>query len=244
MKSQTKGADRPRDHSIGLAASATKASCVRLTPETAMDRIEARTSAATKLQAAFRTFAVLRENARRLEAAVAIQRCYRRSSAAARAKRALENARRQRRIRKHEVEVKYLKNLPSDLFENYKTVKRAHAAGSHPESVAMEEGRAAPRTGRAPGAGIVVRRGSLHLGGRDRGLREGGQDADELHRVLGPFAPGAESGPAERDKGQGRDLRGLGVRHHGVLEGRRGGGQEGSERVPRGIGSLFRTSHG
>ena len=128
MKSQTKGADRPRDHSIGLAASATKASCVRLTPETAMDRIEARTSAATKLQAAFRTFAVLRENARRLEAAVAIQRCYRRSSAAARAKRALENARRQRRIRKHEVEVKYLKNLPSDLFENYKTVKRAHAA--------------------------------------------------------------------------------------------------------------------
>lgn len=93
-----------------------------------MDRIEARTSAATKLQAAFRTFAVLRENARRLEAAVAIQRCYRRSSAAARAKRALENARRQRRIRKHEVEVKYLKNLPSDLFENYKTVKRAHAA--------------------------------------------------------------------------------------------------------------------
>ncbi|QDZ25276.1 hypothetical protein A3770_16p77940 [Chloropicon primus] len=93
-----------------------------------MNRLEERTQAAVKVQSAFRMFWTQKRNARRARAAVVIQRRFRLRKEYGAAKRALENARRQRRIRRAEVEAKYLKNLDSDLFENYKKVKRAHAA--------------------------------------------------------------------------------------------------------------------
>ena len=99
-----------------------------VSPGVPMNRIEERSRAAVKVQAAFRAYATLKRNAARARAAVVIQRSFRRRREYGAASRALENARRQRRIRRHELEVRYLKNLPSDLFENYKSVKRDHAA--------------------------------------------------------------------------------------------------------------------
>lgn len=93
-----------------------------------MNELEVRQAAATRVQASCRSYLVRKDLQRKREAAVLIQRTFRKKKDFTAALAALENARRRRRIRKHELESKYLKTLPSDMFENYKAITRNHAA--------------------------------------------------------------------------------------------------------------------
>ncbi len=93
-----------------------------------MDRIQGRQEAATRVQARVRALLAVRRVARMQQAATVIQRRFREHKEVAAAAKALELARLRRRIRKHEIESKYLRNLPTDKFEEYHHKKRDHAA--------------------------------------------------------------------------------------------------------------------
>ena len=93
-----------------------------------MNVLDKRHEAATRVQAAYKSYSTRKTLERKRVAATVIQRQFRKKKDFTAATMALENARRRRRIRKHELESKYLKTLQPDMFEKYKSEQRRHAA--------------------------------------------------------------------------------------------------------------------